>query len=564
MATPARRDRSLWVVAIMLAALAVCLSGLTLWTVWVARSEVPWRDQWTYLDDARAIMAHRWARLWYSYWGHRVVTARVVTLLDVLYFKGLSSPVLALELAIQAAEAGLLAWIAWRLFAERSRAVFAIAAAAIVQLCFSSLQLENFMWAADAGYLLVWTSATAAFLLLAVYAGNKRGGLLVACVVAGIVSTVSCPNGLLVWPLLVLQAWVLRLSMRVRVVPIAAGVAVIGAYFWRYEPGQALGMGILPALLHPQRSIPILGMLMAGTLTSVSARWAMVVGSLALLSVVYILFKVVRYRPPALLTVYAALALMGLLTLASLVTSRISPEFVESRVRLHLLVLPSRYYTAIFIFWAALGGVSLWMALRNRREWPQLVASVSMIGAMTVGTLWWQIGEAANWRGYYGEIDVAGSALIMHVDDPANPALAQIYPDPGLRDRVSSWLEQRNLAIFSQTRGHLLGQRVTAGERVCQGQAQDVAIVSNGVYRITGWAMIPARDLVIADTQGTVVGIARRGLRRPDLHLHFDAPGWQGYARARGGERVTIYGVGVLDGSANFCRIGGPIWLPIN
>lgn len=562
MATPARRERWLWVVAIAMAALAVCLTGLTLWTVWVARSEVPWRDQWTYLDDAREIMGHHWARLWYSYWGHRVVTARLVTLVDVLYFRGLSSPVLALELAIQAAEAGLLVWMAWRLFAERSRVVFVIAAASIVQLCFSSLQLENFIWAADAGYLLVWTSATAAFLLLAVYAGNKRSGAVVGCVVAGIVSTVSCPNGLLVWPILVLQAWVLRLSVRVRAVLTAAGVAVIGAYFWRYEPGPALGMGIFPALLHPQRSIPILGMLVAGTLTSVSARWAMVVGSLALVGVVYILFKAVRYRPLAPVTVCAALALMGLLTLASLVTSRISPEFVEERVRLHLLVLPSRYYTAIFLFWAALGGVSLWLAMRNRREWPQLVVSVSMIGVATLGTLWWQIGEAANWRGYYREIDIAGSALIMHVDDPANPALAQIYPDAGLRDRVSAWLQQRNLAIFSQKRGHLLGQRVTAGDRVCQGQAQDVAIVSNGVYRIGGWAAIPTRDLTIVDSGGTVVGVARSGLRRPDLHVDIDAPGWQGYARARAGETVAIYGV--LDGAGNYCRIGSPIALPIN
>ncbi len=126
-----------------------------------------------------------------------------------VFFAGLSSPVLALELAIQAVHAGLLIWIGWRLFARRSKPVFLIAAALIVQLSFSSLQLENFIWAADPGYLLVWTTATGAFLLLA---ARRVGG----SVLLGVVSTLSCPNGVFVWPVLILQARVLRLSMRVR------------------------------------------------------------------------------------------------------------------------------------------------------------------------------------------------------------------------------------------------------------------------------------------------------------------------------------------------------------
>jgi len=461
------------------------------------------------------------------------------------------------ELGFQAVHAALLIWIGWQLFARRSQPVFVIFAALIIQLCFSSLQMENFIWAADPGYLLVWTTATASFLLLAISAG--RAELIAGCVFLGIVSTLSCPNGIFVWPVLVLQAWILRLSMRVRVLLAACGALIIAAYFWHYDPGPDLGMGAGRALLHPWQSIPIVGMLAAATLTSVSVRCAMSVGCIVLVAVVYILIKVWRYHPPALLSAYGALAVFALLTLAGMMTSRISPEFIAERVRLHLLVFPSRYYTTVFFFWAGLGGVSLWMAMKNSREWPQLVAAGSMVAVVALGTLFWQIGEAANWRGYYREIDVAGSALIMHVDDPANSALAQIYPDAGLRDRISAWLEQRRMALFSQRRATLVGQSVgNIEDEHCAGRGETAVRVDDGVYRITGWAANSPRDLVFADGSSRIVGVARTGLRRPDL-ARGDV-GWQGYARTPLAG-VEVYGV--LDDSGHYCRVGQPIALPV-
>ncbi len=569
---PGRRwDRWLWPVAGLLAGIALYLSGITVWTVWIARSEVPWRDQWTFLDDAREILAHRWTRLWYSYWGHRPVMTRLLQVLDIRWFSGLNTPVLMLNLALQGGEAGLLIWIAWRVFGRPMRPLFVIAAALILQLSFSSLQMEGLIWAAYVGYLLVWTSATAAFLLLATCSQQVplKGVLLGACILSGITSTLSSANGAFVWPVLILQAWVLRLSVRVRATLLLAGVLVLGIYFRGYQPETGLGMGVASALLHPGRSIPILGMLAAAPLTSVSITWAMVAGCVALVAAIYVLVKAALCRAPALVTVYAGLALFALLTMGSIVTSRISPEFVAERVRLHLLVVPSRYYTAIFLFWAGSGGLSLWMAMRNRREWAQFAVVGSMLAIVTLGTSFWQIGEAANWRGYFGEIDVAGSALIMHVDDSGNPALAQIYPDAGLRDRISTWLQQGKLALFAERRARLVGQRVAAAgieNGGCQGEAENAAYVSDGVLRITGWAVDvhnggPPRDLVFTDRSGMITGVARSGLRRPDLKQKIEAVGWQGYARTAGAGSLDVYGV--LDGAGHYCHVGKTIPLPV-
>jgi hypothetical protein len=552
----------IWTAAGCSLALALYLSGLTVWSVWTAKSEVPWRDQWTFLDDARAILAHEWSRLWYTYWGHRPVIARLVTLLDVRWFSGLNTPILILMLAMQAAHAALLICVAWVIFGRMSLSVFVAASALFIQLSFSSLQMENFIWGAQIGYILVWTGATAAFFLLARGSWVALGG----CLLAAVVSTLSSPAGLFVWPVLLLQAWVLRVSMRVRALLLLTAVVVIGAYLWEYEAGPPLGMGPLRALLHPEQSIPVLGMLIAAPLSVVSIRGAMAAGCVSLVIAVYVLIKVQRYRPPAFLTVYSALAVFALLTFASLVSSRISPEFIAERVGAHFLVIPSRYYTMVAFFWAGVAGVSIWMVMKNKREWVPVAALGSMVAIVTLGTVWWQVGEAANWRGFYRELDVAGSALIMHVDDPANPALAQIYPASPLRSEVSAWLEKERLALFSERRARLPGTRVQAPDATCRGAEQNLAAVRDGVFRITGWALDartgrPPLDLVVVDdATHTIIGVARSGLRRPDLGLA-DTVGWQGYVKGVPATQVSVYGA--VDGTGRYCLVAGSLQLKV-
>jgi hypothetical protein len=189
-------------------------------------------------------------------------------------------------------------------------------------------------------------------------------------------------------------------------------------------------------------------------------------------------------------------------------------------------------------------GISIWLALRNKREWPQLLALGSIATVLTFGTVWWQIGEAANWRAFYRELDVAGSALIMHVNDRGNPALEQIYPESPLRSKISAWLDKERLAMFTELRASLIGMRVSAAPNRCRGAVESAVKVTDGIFRVTGWA-VDTRDLVFTDASGVIVGIARSGLRRPDLKASFadtDKIGWQGYAKSPTAG-LTTYGV---------------------
>jgi hypothetical protein len=566
-----RAEKIIWPLALGLVLISLYLSGVTIFSAWTARSEVPWRDQWTFLDDSKQILAHNWGRLWYCYWGGRYVMTRVVTLLSVVLFSKLNSPIIILTLAIQAAHVALLVFTAWRLFGRLSKLVFVIACALLVQFGFSSLQLENFIWPGQVGYILGWACATAAFFLLArtSEAGRTRGVILLsATVFVGTVSTLSMPAGVLVWPVLALQSWMLRLTIRMRALVIVAGVFVSIIYFRGYEKGPSMGMGVLSAIRHLDQSIPIVGMMVAAPLTSVSNTLAEVIGSTALLVAIYALAATFRVRPGPVVTVPAALAFFGLLCFLSIVTSRISPEFIMERESLHLLVVPSRYYTFVFLFWSGLLIVSIWLTATHRRQWPQLAVLGSLALVVTVGMSFWETGEAANWRGYYRELDVAGSALIMHVEDPSNRYLTQIYPDPGLRSQMSAWLESRSEALFSERRAHLVGLRVAredVADGRCRGEIQSIQPLAAGVVRLAGWvedieAGGPPRDLVFADQSGLIAGIARSGLRRPDMAGKVgDAPveaiGWQGYVRVQSGGAITAYGV-LDEGKVHYCRIG--------
>jgi hypothetical protein len=564
-----RIERTLWVAALAALLAAVCLAAVNVFSVWTARTEVPWRDQWTYLEDAKQILAHDWPRLWYCYWGGRYVSVRAITVATVNLFSKLNMPVIASMLAGQTAYVALLVYIAWRLAGSFSKPVFLIAAALMIQFGFSSLQLENFMWAGQVGYVLGWACATAAFYFLAAFAeaGGKKAWALAACIGAGIVSTASTPAGLFVWPTLILQSWILRLSQRTRVLLIATCVLITVVYFRGYEGGPPLGMGLLNAVRKPWQSIPIVGMLIAAPLTAVSDRLAELVGCVTLVVTLVTLLRAMRGQPPAMVTVPTVQALFALLSFGSVVASRISPEFIAQREALHLVVIPSRYYTFVFFFWAGIVLVSIWLAINSRRQWPQLASLGTLALVFTFGTSIWQIGEAANWRGYYRELDVGGSALIMHVDDPSNRYLAEIYPDAVLRSRMSTWLEERGKAIFSERRAHLIGERVkdiAGDEGRCQGEIQSVVPLAGGVIRLAGWIVdtktgAPPRDIVFADPSGAIVGIARSGLRRPDLQgkagaAPLETTGWQGYARIEGKNSITAYGV--LNDSDAFCRAG--------
>jgi hypothetical protein len=566
---------------VALAAVTLYLNWITIWTVWSSKSEVPWRDQWVYLDDVKSILAGSIfsTSLWYPYWGHRLVITRLITLLDVRFFSGFNTPILAFGLIVQTAHAALLSFVAWWLFRGLPWWIFVLTAALIFHLSLSSLQMENLIFAGQIGYIVVGAAASAAFLLLSLYSTEHACGcggvlrrcfLIAACILSALISTLSRPDGGFVLPVLFVQASLLRVNLKVRILFALTGCFVLSLYFWRYDAGPSLGMGVWGALTHPQQSLPLFAMLLLGPLSVLSRPIGTWLGCTSLVFVVYWLYKISRTRPelPPMLTVYTSVALYSLISIWGLVTSRVSPEFVASRE--HFLLLPSRYFTLPFLFWASMWVLSVWLINEDRRTWPQFLVLGAVTLLLTFGTAFWQVGEAKNWHAYYKELDVAATALILDVHDGDNAVLERIYPDGTLRQQIRDWLQRDELSVFHEQRAHLMGLQISqppiqVEEGRCQGAWESSVAAAGNAHRVSGWVWDvrkkkPPSDLVFIDASGKAVGIARSGLRRPDLKgkvaaAYLDDNGWQGYVTVPNTGAVEVYGV--LPEKGHYCHVAG-------
>jgi hypothetical protein len=88
--------------------------------------------------------------------------------------------------------------------------------------------------------------------------------------------------------------------------------------------------------------------------------------------------------------------------------------------------------------------------------------------------------------------------------------------------------------------------------------------LNNGWLRVSGWVWDrldrhAPRDLVLADASGLVIGLARSGLRRPDLSgkvasAYLDEGGWKGYVTSPRNGPIEVYGV--LREPGRYCRVG--------
>jgi hypothetical protein len=127
---------------------------------------------------------------------------------------------------------------------------------------------------------------------------------------------------------------------------------------------------------------------------------------------------------------------------------------------------------------------------------------------------------------------------------------------------------QRRASIYRQAWPGWVGKRVDAlfgaAERGrCAGRVDQVAPLGDDAAKAAGWAwdkinQVAPEWLVIADAEGTVVGLATSGVSRPDVSasLHRRAAsrsGWQGFARVPPARLGSVHAV-LRDGLA--CRLG--------
>jgi hypothetical protein len=527
-------------------------------------TRVPWRDEWAIIHD---FMRYKrggaiWPILWSSYWGHRFVIPRLVCFANLQW--AAQAPLTWLTFTFQTVWIALLCALSWLLIGRRSRILFAVAVTVILNLALFPLQMENFVWSMQFMVPLVYAASGICFVCLALHKYTARSIFVAGAFVAAAVVSYTMANGLFVWPVLVAQAIYLRLDRRLTIAIALLGIGVIVSYCWHYQAAP-LGMGMFGMLRKPVDATMLVGLLLGGALNSISLRLSIAVTIMALVGAVCMGVRVLRERPAEQLWLSALAGIIVFLFLSavSTVAGRMAPFWLADNT-----AVPSRYFTLIQDFWAALAILVLYTLCRMRR--PALFAC--SYGAFYVCLMFLnpqrQESAAEDWADFFRGADAVGAAFL--VDAPDEKLLSLLWPIKPERDEIVTFMRQGRLSVFAERRAAWQGRQVSGlfplarTDRCIGGIERSLPLTdqpAEGPWRIEGWSWNASNNrefdyLLIANPAGLVVGMARGGFRHryfPGFftdappawvpHMRFHASEWLGYVRQSAKTPWIVYGI---------------------
>ena len=531
------------------------LNVYTLAQIVRARTSVPWADQWAMLLD---LARHEhgeslWSIVWPPYWGHRLVIPRLLFFADGrwLSLKSLTW----LTMVLQFVHVALLIALAWLLLKRKPAVLFLIAATVILNLMFSPFQMENFVWGMQTMFPLVFLAATGAFLCLP---QGSRG--FPWAIALGLISAFTMPNGILIWPVLVLQSLYLKQSRKVTAALAMVGSVVIVSYLWHYERPLELGMGVVGMLRHPIDAILLLG-LIVGAPFRLPIFAGAIVGTAALVITGYVFIRALlsRIEDRKWFSALFAIIVFLLLSSLSIVAGRLSPVDLHRPGR---DFLPGRHFTMICLIWTVIALLAL--ATSQRQTWVLAIYGILFAGLM-FGDLTVQLTEAEDWADFFLATDAVGSAFLL--DAPDEQLLSVLWLSKPERDERVQFMRGHRLAVFHEPRATWPGKRVSelfspSPDR-CEGAIEKMVDLDGSSWRVTGWAWDtsasrPPDDILLTDADGRITGLARGGLRHgyfpvflvepqpQPAHSRFRHSEWLGYVRKTAGtswEDVRLYGL---------------------
>jgi len=484
-------------VALLLAAAAALTAVLVLRTFWYLFHSVtnaPYTDGWVIFDEIRRFRegALHWTFFWAPYWGQRNLVARLLFFLSAKYLSLSAFPLILINVAAWLSMLAVLIRTSRHLFPESWLVLFACSIA-LAHLLLSSLGMEVLVIAQNVQHSIGYASAVSAILL---FGRRPWVGISLA-----VLATASLAIGLLVWPILLAEAWYARARARTFAILLAIMAATIVLYAIGYTRPPSFGIGVAGALRHPGVALSMTSLVLGGPITLYSLRLGTAAGGIGLAALGWFLIRRSENKVAFALTM-AACFLAG--SAASLAVGRISPEWLAS---LHgAQPLPSRYIAPALVFWGCL----LVLALERRHALPRAAVS-ALVLVMTFGTWSWQWRVSREWAVALQKFDAIASGFLSGVSDPELMSL--LLNDGALRDHLVDYMRRERLAVFAEPRAAWVGRRIDPAPPMCRGSFSTVPL-SDGL-RVSGSLErdgLPSEspfDLLLTDGSGTVAGLAR-------------------------------------------------------
>jgi len=523
------------------AAMALLFAALMALGIWRHRSAVPFWDMWDAYLGFYTRAGQDWSAWWEQHNEHRLIVPRLIFWADLHWFHGSMTLLYALNAVFPLLIVACFAFLLRRLqplppVQGASRTAQVALVGLLVVLATSWVQSENFTWAFQSQFWLVYLLPLLAFTLLAhARATGCRRSFWLACL-AGLAAAGTMANGTLALALLAVQALLLRLRWRDVGVLLLAAVLVLGLYrhgYHQYLPPP--DWSSWPYLAR------YLLLFLGGPwyfLLQQAAMWpAMLAGVAWIALALAFTVRVLRQRPIQSYAV-ALLMLLAYIGAAALGAAYNRASFGVEQA------LASRYLTPQLMCWAT----ALLLAVHL---WPRVAVSRWALGGyalMPLLLLSAQVGGIKGPPDYLTQRRLPALAVQLGVRD-LEAFKSMTYTE----DRTFALAEQakrEHLAVFGEpdmqlALGHWSGRETAArGASLanCTGAVEAAEPIPGepDAVRVRGWLFDPQRQqgpslvLLTGAQQGR--GAALGGLRRPDTVQPLSRPqrysGFSGYLQA--------------------------------
>ena len=518
----------------------------TAWIVHKTYTPILFFDQWTVVDELMQSDGHlSLAQLWQQHNEHRIPWGKLAGYVDLKSFGGRNISLLVETYVIQAMEALFFIWI-FRRYRKLNLSETMTAAGLFVFAMFYPIQIENFYWGFQVAFITLPLAACVSIGALIVHSelaeSRERppwcSWPLAISLAGAVLAETSLASGTLLWPLLLLLSFVLRMPARTKYLIAAAGSVATGAFLWGFHsPGNTARP--LDSLRHPIAVGKFVRALLAFSwdpATPTGSLWpslAQLCATVAAVVVVGVFLGMLwsRSNPDKLQLFLVANAVFMLVTAFVIALGRINFGIEQA--------IASRYQAIALAFWASVGAL----------------------------LLLWRTGKASNTAGLL-EIQIAVSFLLLAsvprfgvsmelarahqraladsyaavLEDPSNSgARSNISPYPNFAE-AHAYLQSHHWGVvdgdflpegvLTPIDSSLRAQWKVAGFQAlppeeCVGHIDWVKLVPDKPESVVagGWAWVASsaprsRRILLVLDDGSVVGSGRLFILRPDVRQH--------------------------------------------
>jgi hypothetical protein len=547
--------------------------GLALYMVVTCYSSLPWSDGWTQILVAARKenpFSLRW--LWQLHNEHRLLIPKLFLAIDLRGFAATQRFLLASIFVIQLLHWWLLNWSMRALGGWRG-AMWRTGSGLAAFCLFCPSQWENLTWGFQTCFVLPPLFATLSFIALLYYwmtahrrrefAGWKLISLSLLAATAGIL---SLANGLLLLPLLLLAALLLRLRWSVIATYVVASIFSFTLYFHGYVSP--------PQTSHPASSIRSPIKLIEYIATYFGSSWGysgswthhnlVIALGAGLTGLILALLFLLRFRFAIQASQVFSMQLL-LLLLFCLGTSAIT---ALGRVASgNAQAFSSRYQTIALLFWWCLGCLVPAFASKVPKPSALLVTEIFLVCVLLRG---WALARfpLRDAREHAFQQRAAAAALISEVNDTEQ--IERAFPQADAVLSVVPFMRDSRLSIFAHNDRPSIGSAFTPEllpQQECRGAIQTVSAIAGGGernLRFTGWAFDVihrnAPSYIVVEAEGHVVGLGAIGDWRPTIrsanpYLNTSFIGFTAYAKnITTTSPLEIYAI-PHDSSAKACDV---------